>query len=185
MLQLRVPLLSAAVLAALLLSACGEKTEEPSHIYSMGERVEVGHIVYTAYETQWLTQIAQDPTPRVPQDRFFLIRISAVNGGGGNVIVPNVTVQDDHGKTYEELSNGDGVPQWIGVLRQVKPADSVQGYVAFDAPPAHYKLRVTDESGEKVALIDIPLSFATETPEVPLPGEKADKKTDRKDIRHY
>jgi hypothetical protein len=180
MCQLRVPLLPAALLAALLLSACGDKSEEPSHIYPMGERVEVGHIVYTAYETQWLTQIPQDPTPRIPQDRFFLIRISAVNGGGGNVIVPNVTVQDDHGKTYDELSNGEGVPQWIGALRQVKPADSVQGYVVFDAPPAHYKLRVTDESGEKAALIDIPLSFTTETPEIPLPGEKVD----RKDIRH-
>jgi hypothetical protein len=39
---------------------------------------------------------------------------------------------------------------------------------------------VTDESGEKAALIDIPLSFTTETPEIPLPGEKVD----RKDIRH-
>lgn len=141
----------------------------------MGDKVPVGHLIYTALETQWLPQIPQEPTPRVPQDRFFLIRISAVNSGGGDLIVPNLSIQDDHGKTFEELSNGDGVPQWIGYLRQVKPADSLQGYVVFDAPPAHYKLRVADEGGEKFAMIDIPLNFGAESPEVPLPGEKKDQ----------
>lgn len=170
--QLRVPSFPAAVIAALFLNACGNKPPEPVHNYPMGDRVEVGHIIYTAFETQWLTQIPQDPTPRIPQNRFFLIRISAVNSGGGDLIVPNMTIQDDNGKTYEELSNGEGVPQWIGYLRQVKPADSVQGYIVFDAPPAHYKMRVTDETDEKAALIDIPLSFGTETPTVPFPSEK-------------
>jgi len=170
---LRVSLFPAAVIAVLFLNACGETTA-PIRTYPMGEKVFLGHLTYTAFETQWLTQIPQDPTPRVPQNRFFLVRISAVNGGSGNMIIPNMTIQDDHGKIYEELSNGDGVPQWVGYLRQAHPADSVQGFVVFDAPPAHYKMRVTDENSELAALIDIPLNFNTETPVVPFPGEKKD-----------
>jgi hypothetical protein len=169
--QLRVFSFPAAVIAAILLNACGDKPM-PVRTYPMGDRVDIGHITYMAFETQWLTQIPQEPTPRVPQHRFFLIRMSAVNSGSGDLLVPNLTIQDDQGKTYQELSNGEGIPRWVGYLRQVKPADSVQGYIVFDAPPAHYKLRVTDENDEKAALIDIPLSFGAETPEVLLPGEK-------------
>jgi hypothetical protein len=168
--------LAAAVVAVACLTGCGNGNKpEDARVYPMGDKVAVGHITYTALETQWLAQIPQEPTPRVPQDRFFLIRITAVNGTGGEVIIPNLTIQDDQGKTYEELSNGDGVPQWAGYLRQIKPADSVQGYVVFDAPPAHYKLRVSDEGGDRFALIDIPLSFGTESTDVPLPGDKKDE----------
>lgn len=172
--QLRVSLFPAAVIAVLFLNACGSQSAQPIRTYQMGDKVPVGHIIYTAFETQWLTQIPQEPSPRIPQNRFFLVRISAVNGGAGDLIVPNVTIQDDHGKTYEELSNGDGVPQWVGFLRQAHPADSVQGNVVFDAPPAHYKMRVTDENSELAALIDIPLSFSAESPTLPFPGEKKD-----------
>jgi hypothetical protein len=64
------------------------------------------------------------------------------------------------------------VPQWAGYLRNVKPADNVQGNIVFDAPPAHYKLKLADETGTKFALIDIPLSFGAETPEVITPTDK-------------
>jgi hypothetical protein len=173
--QIRVPSFTAAVIAALFLYGCGEKAI-PLHTYPLGDKVIAGRIIYTAFETQWLTQIPQDPTPRIPQNRFLLVRLSAVNSAGGNLIVPNVTIVDDNGKTYDELSNGEGVPQWIGFLRQVKPADSVQGNVVFDAPPAHYKLRITDENDENAALIDLPLSFGADMPNVPFPEEKKDKK---------
>ena len=63
------------------------------------------------------------------------------------------------------------MPQWIGYLRQIKPADSAQGYLVFDAPPGHYKLRVLDEDSNHAALIDIPLTFNAETPELPTPGD--------------
>ena len=58
------------------------------------------------------------------------------------------------------------------LLAQVKPAESAQGNLVFDAPPAHYKLRITDENEENPAYVDIPLSFGAEVPppEVPPPG---------------
>jgi hypothetical protein len=41
------------------------------------------------------------------------------------------------------------------------------GNALFDAPPAHYKLHLSDESSQQTALVDIPLSFRAETPELP------------------
>ena len=143
--------------------------------YSLGERITLGHIVYVVFETQWLTHIGEGTGARIPQHRFFLVRLSAVNGYGTDIIVPNLSIEDDNGNTYPELSSGDGVPQYIGYLRNVKPAESAQGNALFDAPPRHYKMKVTDESGEKIAYVDIPLSFVSESPEVPpVPGK--DKK---------
>ncbi len=161
-----------AVAAALLLNACSSRA--PSvHSYSLGEKAELGHIIYTVYETQWVPQFGEGPAARVPQHRFFLVRMAAVNSGSADLIVPNVTIEDDNGNSYPELRDGDGVPQWIGYLRQVKPAESAQGNLLFDAPPAHYKLRITDENEENPAYVDIPLSFGAELPSpVPAPGSE-------------
>ena len=84
--------------------------------------------------------------------------------------------EDDNGATFPELSSGEGVPQFIGYLRSVKPAESQQGNALFDAPPRHYKLRIADETGEKVAYVDIPLNFVSETPDLPAVGGKETKK---------
>jgi len=139
----------------------------------MGEKATLGHIIYSVYETQWVPQFGEAPTARVPQHRFFLVRMAAVNSSGADLIVPNATIEDDKGNSYPELRDGDGAPDWIGYLRQVKPAESTRGNLLFDAPPAHYKLRITDENEETSAYFDIPLSF-NEVPsaEVPLPGQK-------------
>ena len=176
--QLRFVMLIAAAVAASFLTSCGniEEKASPVRTYTMGDRATVGHIVYVVFDTQWLTHIGVGADARVPQQRFFLVRVSAVNGLGADIIVPNFTIEDDSGKSYPELSSGDGVPQYIGYLRSVKPAESVQGNALFDAPPAHYKLKVTDETGEKVAYIDIPLSFRSEPTEVPEMGGKEKKK---------
>ena len=163
-------LLLALLSAALFLTGCSSGAPYPVRTFGMGEKVQLGHLSYTIFETQWLTQLGEGSSQRVPQHRYFLVRMSAVNGGAAEVIVPTLSVVDDKGQSYPELSNGDSVPQWIGFLRQPKPAESVQGNAVFDAPPAHYKLRILDETETREALIDIPLSFGAETPEVPVPG---------------
>ena len=171
----RLPLIPtlAAVTAALLLNSCSSRPPQ-AQIYALGEKAVLGRIVYTVYETQWVPQFGNGPSARVPQHRFFLVRMAVVNGGSADVIVPNVTIEDDKNNSYSELSDGDGVPDWIGYLRQVKPAESVRGNLLFDAPPAHYKLRIADENEEKSAYFDIPLSFAGEVapPVAPLPAGK-------------
>jgi hypothetical protein len=113
----------------------------------------------------------------LPQHPFFRVRFSATTSGSSDAPVTNITVTDDRGKEYEELTSGDGVSQWAGYLRTARPADTVQGNVVFDAPPARYKLKIADETGTKFAVIDLPLTFGAETPEVGPPVEKpAEKK---------
>lgn len=136
----------------------------------MGDKVTAGSLEYRVIETQWLTQIRQDPTPRLPQNRFLLVRVSARNGASGDVLIPAMTIEADDGASFTELSSGEGVPQWIGMLRKVKAGDSLQGNALFDAPAQHYKLRVTDENSETSALVDLPLNLNPEPPpQLPIP----------------
>jgi hypothetical protein len=124
------------------------------------------------FDTQWLTHLGDATTGRVPQNRFLLIRFSAYNNARTAVAVPALTIQDDQDRTFDELPNGEGVPQWAGYLRTIGPAASVQGNAVFDAPPAHYKVKLLDETSSKLELVDIPLSFGADTPDVPLPAAK-------------
>src|ERR1022692_2847352 len=133
----------------------------------MGERVTVGSLVYNVFEDQWKAQLGQGSGTRVPKDRFFLIRLSVVNGGSTDLMVPALTLVDDAGQTYQELPDGDQVPEWTGYLRRGEPAEKLRGNVVFDVPPKHYRLGVTDETSQKSRDIDIPLPFASDTPDMP------------------
>lgn len=159
-----------AVLSAASFTGCSEKAY-PVRTYPMGEKVTMGSVIYTVYETQWLTHIGMPPDEKVPQSRYFLVRMSAVNSGGSDILLPSMTVVNDKGTTYPELTADVGAPQWLGTLRQVHPADSVAGNLVFDSPPGHYKLRIEDEITGHTAMIDMPLTFTSETPDVPTPGD--------------
>jgi hypothetical protein len=180
-LDMRISGILLAILIVALAACSSEQTQSPVLQYGMGEKVPVGRLTYTVFETQWATHFGEGVSARVPQNRFFLVRLSAVNGGSAEAPVPNFTIEDDSGHTYSELSDGDGVPQWAGYLRNVKPADFIQGNVVFDAPPGHYKLRATDNHNH-AALIDIPLTFGAETPDIApmappeMTGDAKDKK---------
>lgn len=167
----------AALLAAALLTSCGDADRPfPVRTYTLGERVALGHVIYQVFETQWLTHLGAGADQRVPKSRFFLVRMSAVNSGGADLIVPNFVLEDDSGNSYPEMSEADGVPQYIGYLRSVKPGEAALGNALFDAPPRHYKIKLQDETGEKTAYIDIPLTFVSETPDVPEVGGREKKK---------
>jgi hypothetical protein len=53
------------------------------------------------------------------------------------------------------------------MLRQVRPADSLQGNLLFDVQPARDKLRLTDDTEQHTAFIDLPLNFVPDTPDLP------------------
>lgn len=162
------PLVLCAAIALLALGACSHDSPSPARAYALGQKAEAGHLVYTAYEGQWLPQIGEGTSARVPQQRFFEIRLSATNTGAADAIVPNATLEDDNGRSYEELSDGNGVPAWLGFVRRAKAGETLQGTILFDVPPQHCRLRVSDESGEHGVLIDIPLSFGAPS-EAPAP----------------
>src|SRR5664279_1339062 len=91
--QLRFLMLLAVAAAACLLSFCGDSEEKayPVRTYNMGEKVTLGHIVYTVFETQWLTHIGAGADARVPQHRFFLVRLSALNSLSSDIIAVSYT----------------------------------------------------------------------------------------------
>jgi len=177
-------MLLAVAAAASLLTSCGDSGDKafPVHTYNMGEKIALGHINYQVFETQWLTHIGEGVDARVPQHRFFLVRLSASNSLSSDIVVPNFIIEDDSGNTYPELSSGEGVPHYIGYLRTVKGTDTVDGNDAvdgnalFDAPPRHYKMKIVDETGERTAYVDIPLNFVSETPDVPKVGDEEKNK---------
>src|ERR1035438_6673511 len=101
--QFRFLSLLAAVAAASFLSSCVGGEKPPAvRTFSMGEKVDLGHISYQVFETQWLTHIGQGTDARIPQHRFFLVRLSAVNSLSTEIVVPNFSIEDDSGNTYPE-----------------------------------------------------------------------------------
>jgi len=158
-----------AILSLLLAAGCSSGPSKP-RAFAMGERVELGHIIYTVLETQWMTQIGSGLDVKIPENRFFLVRLSAANSGIVEVLVPSMTVVDDEGKAYAEFRNGEGAPNWLGILRQAKPAEAAQGNVVFDVPPRHYKLRLADENEQKTAFVDLPLTLTPDNPDLPMPS---------------
>ena len=162
----------AAVVTLAAGAACSRPVPPDARLHRMGERVSLGALTYNVFDDQWKVQLGQDTAVRVPKDRFFLVRLSVVNGGSSDLMIPAMALVDDAGHTYGELTNGEGVPDWTGYLRKVRPAETLQGNVVFDVPPKHYRLRVADESGQNTRDIDIPLNFSSETPDIPAPSQQ-------------
>ncbi len=110
MLEMRHYLLISAIFGSLLLNSCSRK-EPTLRTFQMGERAQVGRVIYTTLETEWLAQVGEPPQVRVPKNRFFLIRVSIANSGNSNQLAPALTLIDDGGQEYPELTDGQDIPQ--------------------------------------------------------------------------
>ncbi len=152
--------LGVLVVAMILVSCSIGPASEPVH--EMGELTTVGPMNYTVLETEWQTQLGQSVNAAIPKDKFLLIRLSIVNSGNQQAAVPLLNLVDTHGDTHMELSQVEGVPDWLGLLRILEPAATLQGTIVFDVPAGDYQLRVTDGGDlerERTALISIPLTL--------------------------
>lgn len=164
---------------ALAAAGCNSlsSSKQSSVIVAAGDKATVGPLVYTVTDTEVAQQLGDDPNnPRTPQDRFFLVKVSITNASSDEQPIPAMTLVDDAGHNYTELSDGTGVTNWLGVVRKVGPAQTEQGIVAFDAPSKHYRLRLNDPLDDKEIAIDVPLSFVHErlNPGVNLPASPGD-----------
>jgi hypothetical protein len=152
--------LTLAVLGCFFMSACAPN-RTVIRSYTIGERADAGLIIYTALEAAWKSQLGQPPASRLPQDRFLLVRLRVTNSSPQEASIPLATLVAPSGKEYAELSDGEGVEEWLGVLRRLKPNETVFGWVLFDAPRGDYQLRVSDDAFDpadaRMALIQIPL----------------------------
>jgi hypothetical protein len=143
----------------LVLCSCGQGNSTRLD-YQMGEKVSLGPLTYTVIQTSWRNQLGEGFKVRTPQHRFLLINISVTNGGGKEVALPLFKLQDEQDKLITESDNTEGVPDGIGILRSVTPAQTLQGALLFDVPLSKYRLQLTDggEPGsEKLASVVIPL----------------------------
>jgi hypothetical protein len=169
----RSPLLPLILLVGAL-AGCGSKGNSVRIDYPMGERVTLGPLTYNVVETMWRSQLGDAFKIRIPDQRFLIITISVTNGGGRDVSVPLLSIENQNGQSFLESSNGEGVENWFGLLRNLSPAQTQQGRILFDVNLTSYRLRLTnagDPGMERYAWVDIPLRLESETgPEGPTPG---------------
>jgi hypothetical protein len=166
---------SLGLLLPLLLSLAGCQQQPRTNLkYEMGERVENGPFTYVVVESTWRSELGEGFQIRTPKDRFLMLTLSVTNGGGSEASVPSLTVEGPNGQTYQELTDGSGVSKWLGILRTLKPAETLQGKIVFDVPLGSYRLRLPDgsETGyEKYSWVNIPLNLDNSSVQAPLPGD--------------
>ncbi len=163
-------LVAVCLLPLLWLPACSSRKEAgDGKMYRMGERAQVGPLIFTVLDTEWLDQLGDPPNAVLPQRRFLAVRMSITNSGITPVTVPLMSLVSPSGERYPELEDAHGLGQWFGLIRTIKPADTLHGRVLFDAPPSEYQLKLTygtgDPETDTVATVDLPLQLTR--PRVP------------------
>lgn len=153
-----------ALLVLLGAAACGPRAADTVH--PMGVPVTVGDLSYTIYQTEWRDELQTDAGPRKPQHRFLLVTASITNNGPEDLVAPLLAVIDKDGRETLELDKGDGVAQWLGLIRRVRSTQTETGVMVFDVPPGDYRLRLSsggDVDQERTALVNLP--YRVEAPE--------------------
>lgn len=153
------------------LVACSTNSKPQATIYAAGDKATMGTLVYNLTDAETTPQLGDDPAnQRTAQNRFYLLKVTVSNSGNEDQPIPGMTLVDDGGKMYNELSDGTGVSNWLGVVRKVSSAQTEQGYVVFDAPLSHYRLRLNDTLDEKEIAIDVPATFVRDRNSIGLPA---------------
>lgn len=166
--------LASGLTMALVLGAagCSKPGGSSGKTYPMGEEAQAGRVVYTVSQTEWRDQLDGPLGPRTPQNRFLLVTVTMASSGGDAVQLPLLSLIDANGKEYLEQDKGEGVPQWLGLLRTLESGSPQGGNLLFDVPPGSYKLRISgggDVEKEITALVDLPYKSVPDLPKDPLP----------------
>ena len=153
-------------LAVLCLSGCSSDTApaktEQVRVVPAGDKAAAGHLTYNVVDSQILPQLGDEANPRVPHDRFVMVQIAVTNSSNVDNPIPGIELIGDSGKVFDEVTDGTGVTNWLGIVRHVGPGQTERGEVVFDAPAAHYKLKFSDEAGDNEIMADLPLSYSHE-----------------------
>ena len=152
--------LAAAVVP--LLAACEKPAPRPTR-HKLGETVQSGPLKYSVLATRWALQTGEGLAVRTPTNRYYILQITVLNTGKTEVFVPALSIESASGQSYDELADGAGVPNWIGVVRRLNPAETLEGAIAFDVPQGTYALRVPNEEDAITAYIDLPFQLDSPT----------------------
>ncbi len=161
-----------------LLSSCNRSASPPEKTYPADSTVEVGGLSFSVSGQQWLSSIDGERGPRVPTNKFLVLTLSVTNKKGDQATIPLLTLIDGSGQNYLELDNGEGLPNWLGLFRNIQPNGTEGGSVLFDVPSGKgpYKVRVSgggDVEKEVTALVEVRDEKATQSsaPMAPDPGQ--------------
>ena len=145
----------------LALAACGpaKVRRRKGNVAAMGDRLTAGPLTYTILEAEWQSVLGVAPTVRVAKHRFLLLRLTITNGGGSAASAPFLILTNDNEESFSEEQQGDGVPEWLGLIRSIEPGGTEVGRVVFDVPQTAYVAIVTDGNldNEHKAMVEIPL----------------------------
>jgi hypothetical protein len=107
-----------------------------------------------------------------PKNRFLVLDLSIVSGGTEETGVPLLSLVDDKGNRIMEEQKLVGLTGWLGLMRVLRPVETVSGKIVFDVPMASYKLVITsggDLEKEQEAFVEIPLRLDGQS----MPGADA------------
>ena len=156
-------LASAAVLAFLSVCSCNEtKTESAAKPWQIGEKVPLGPFTYMVMEPEWKTELIGSKGLISPKQRFLVLKLNVANSAQERKSVSFLQVRNDKGEEFPEVQELDGLPGWMGILRDIPPGGTVTGNIVFDAPLGHYRLVLNDGGAageERTSLVDLPLSM--------------------------
>jgi hypothetical protein len=107
--------------------------------YGMGEKVVLRPLTYTVIDSSWKTQLGDLLKLRLPQQRFLLLQVSVNNNSASEISIPLLQLENYNGQSYLESDNGEGIDHWFGLLRTIRPKETEQGQILFDAPLASYR----------------------------------------------
>jgi hypothetical protein len=154
------PSIVMALVCAAFASGCSKGNASFIGTFRMGERVQAGSLVYQVLESDWRSELGS--AGRTPKNRYMFVKLSITNTSSNTISVPTLMIEGA-GQTYPEVTEDmDKVDNWLGLLRNIGPSQTEQGWIVFDAPMAAYKLVVTDagEIGhEKSAHVEIPVQL--------------------------
>lgn len=159
-------------LLSLLLLGC-QKQETKITTYQMGDRIELGRLTYVVVESNWRTQLGEGLQRKSPQNRFLVLNLSITNRGASDASIPFLNIESSNGQRYQELGENVPVSDWLGIIRKIPPAQTLQGQIVYDVPLGPFKLELPEatESGyDKYAWVEIPVRFDTDQVQPPLPS---------------
>lgn len=153
-----------AVLGFVLLAGCssqsGEAKSGGGKTYVMGSPAVVGPLSYTVLHSSWKETLETGDGVTTPKNRFLVLDISIASGGAEEVGMPLLFLVDEKGKAIMEEQKMLGLTGWLGMMRVIRPVETLSGMIVFNVPMANYKLKVTsggDPEKEVEAFVEIPL----------------------------
>jgi hypothetical protein len=156
-----------ALLALFAFSSCKKEesgsSSTPRGTHEIGNPVKVGKLTYQVIDTEWRDVLDGTLGQRVPKNQFLVVQVSVTNNDADEAQAPLLVLLDKDEKAYREEDSGDGLPNWLGLIRTLGPGETQQGSMLFDVPAASYRLQLSsggDAESEKNALVNLPYKLS-------------------------